>query len=242
MKTVSEISKLFGISVRTLHYYDSIGLLKPTKLTESGYRLYDEQAIVRLQNILIFREIEIPLKEIKEILEKEQLNFEEIMTAQIKLLQMKKEKIEKLIAFALDIKEKGEMEMNTEIFNVEEMEQYKNEVIKKWGSTSEYKEYEQKMKGKTEKEQQETMQKLMYFFQELGEWKGNSPEDSKVQKKIQELQQFITDHFYTCTNEILYGLGQMYVQDERMKHNIDKAGGDGTAQFVQKAITIYCKK
>lgn len=242
MKTVSEISKLFGISVRTLHYYDSIGLLKPTKLTESGYRLYDEQAIVRLQNILIFREIEIPLKEIKEILEKEHLNFEEIMTAQIKLLQMKKEKIEKLIAFALDIKEKGEMEMNTEIFNVEEMEQYKNEVIKKWGSTSEYKEYEQKMKGKTEKEQQETMQKLMYFFQELGEWKGNSPEDSKVQKKIQELQQFITDHFYTCTNEILYGLGQMYVQDERMKHNIDKAGGDGTAQFVQKAITIYCKK
>lgn len=242
MKTVSEISKLFGISVRTLHYYDSIGLLKPTKLTESGYRLYDEQAIVRLQNILIFREIEIPLKEIKEILEKEQLNFEEIMTAQIKLLQMKKEKIEKLIAFALDIKEKGEMEMNTEIFNVEEMEQYKNEVIKKWGSTSEYKEYEQKMKGKTEKEQQETMQKLMYFFHELGEWKENSPEDSKVQKKIQELQQFITDHFYTCTNEILYGLGQMYVQDERMKHNIDKAGGDGTAQFAQKAITIYCKK
>lgn len=242
MKTVSEISKLFGISVRTLHYYDSIGLLKPTKLTESGYRLYDEQAIVRLQNILIFREIEIPLKEIKEILEKEHLNFEEIMTAQIKLLQMKKEKIEKLIAFALDIKEKGEMEMNTEIFNVEEMEQYKNEVIKKWGSTSEYKEYEQKMKGKTEKEQQEAMQKLMYFFQELGEWKGNSPEDSKVQKKIQELQQFITEHFYTCTNEILYGLGQMYVQDERMKHNIDKAGGDGTAQFVQKAITIYCKK
>lgn len=242
MKTVSEISKLFGISVRTLHYYDSIGLLKPTKLTESGYRLYDEQAIVRLQNILIFREIEIPLKEIKEILEKEQLNFEEIMTAQIKLLQMKKAKIEKLIAFALDIKEKGEMEMNTEIFNVEEMEQYKNEVIKKWGSTSEYKEYEQKMKGKTEKEQQETMQKLMYFFQELGEWKENAPEDSKVQKKIQELQQFITDHFYTCTNEILYGLGQMYVQDERMKHNIDKAGGDGTAQFAQKAITIYCKK
>lgn len=242
MKTVSEISKLFGISVRTLHYYDSIGLLKPTKLTESGYRLYDEQAIVRLQNILIFREIEIPLKEIKEILEKEHLNFEEIMTAQIKLLQMKKEKIEKLIAFALDIKEKGEMEMNTEIFNVEEMEQYKNEVIKKWGSTSEYKEYEQKMKGKTEKEQQETMQKLMCFFHELGEWKENLPEDSKVQKKIQELQQFITDHFYTCTNEILYGLGQMYVQDERMKHNIDKAGGDGTAQFVQKAITIYCKK
>lgn len=242
MKTVSEISKLFGISVRTLHYYDSIGLLKPTKLTESGYRLYDEQAIVRLQNILIFREIEIPLKEIKEILEKEQLNFEEIMTAQIKLLQMKKEKIEKLIAFALDIKEKGEMEMNTEIFNVEEMEQYKNEVIKKWGSTSEYKEYEQKMKGKTEKEKQETMQKLMYFFQELGEWKESLPEDSKVQNKIQELQQFITDHFYTCTNEILYGLGQMYVQDERMKHNIDKAGGEGTAQFVQKAITIYCKK
>lgn len=242
MKTVSEISKLFGISVRTLHYYDSIGLLKPTKLTESGYRLYDEQAIVRLQNILIFREIEIPLKEIKEILEKEHLNFEEIMTAQIKLLQMKKVKIEKLIAFALDIKEKGEMKMNTEIFNVEEMEQYKNEVIRKWGSTSEYKEYEQKKKGKTEKEQRETMQKLMYFFQELGEWKANSPENSKVQKKIQELQQFITDHFYICTNEILYGLGQMYVQDERMKHNIDKAGGDGTAQFVQKAITIYCKK
>lgn len=242
MKTVSEISKLFGISVRTIHYYDSIGLLKPTKLTESGYRLYDEQAIVRLQNILIFREIEIPLKDIKEILEKEHLNFEEIMTAQIKLLQMKKEKIEKLIAFALDIKEKGEMEMNTEIFNVEEMEQYKNEVIQKWGSTSEYKEYEEKMEGKTEKEQQEIVQTLMSFFQKLGEWKENLPEDGKVQKKIQELQQFITEHFYTCTKEILYGLGQMYMQDERMKHNIDKAGGEGTAQFVQKAITIYCKK
>jgi hypothetical protein len=82
----------------------------------------------------------------------------------------------------------------------------------------------------------------MNIFSEIGKLKDLSVEDEKVQGKIKELQQFISDNYYTCTNEILYSLGQMYVNDERFKKNIDNAGGEGTAKFVYEAISVYCSK
>ena len=83
---------------------------------------------------------------------------------------------------------------------------------------------------------------MMQLFAELGTYKHLTPADDTVQQKIATLQQFITDNFYTCTKEILYGLGQMYIADERFMLNIDKTGGTGTAQFVSEAIKVYCGK
>lgn len=126
--------------------------------------------------------------------------------------------------------------------NVKEINNYYAEVREKWGNTSEYKEYEAKSKNRTKQEFEDINDRFMNIFSEIGKLKDLSVEDEKVQGKIKELQQFISDNYYTCTNEILYSLGQMYVNDERFKKNIDNAGGEGTAKFVYEAISVYCSK
>ena len=131
--------------------------------------------------------------------------------------------------------------MNFNVFDKTQIEQYSEEVKKKWGSTKVYEEYEQKIKEKSDEECSMIANQLLCLFAEMGSLRKCSPQEKEVQEKIKELQAFITENYYTCTNEILNGLGQMYVCDERMKQNIDKAGGDGTAEFVKQAICIYCK-
>ena len=105
MRTVKEVSKLTGVSVRTLHYYDAIGLLEPTKVTDAGYRMYDDTSLSRLQNILLFRELQFPLKEIKEILDSPNFNQEEAVAQQIKLLELQYKHIGELISFAREIQD-----------------------------------------------------------------------------------------------------------------------------------------
>ncbi len=240
MRTVKEVSKLTGISVRTLHHYDAIGLLKPANITDAGYRLYDDESLKRLQNILMFRELQFPLKEIKAILDSPEFDSEEALGQQIKLLEMRQKHLEKLIAFAREIQKKGVDNMSFNAFDKTEMEQYEQEVRERWGGTKEYAQYEQKTKGKTEKGIQEMADKLLALFAEIGQLREFSPAQKEVQVKIRELQTFITENYYSCTDEILRGLSQMYVMDERMKRNIDHAGGDGTAEFVKQAVEIYC--
>ena len=242
MKTVHEVSKMTGVSVRTLHHYDAIGLLKPAKVTDVGYRLYDDTSLSRLQHILLFRELQFPLKEIKEILDSPGFDPSEALTQQIELLELQYKHIGELISYAREIQKKGSFEMNFNVFDTGEIETYKAEAKEKWGNTTAYKEYTEKAKNKTDKDFADNADRLMEIFAELGALKENAPAYKEVQEKIKALQDFITGHYYTCTDEILSGLGEMYVADERMKKNIDKAGGQGTAVFVREAIGVYCKK
>ena len=124
----------------------------------------------------------------------------------------------------------------------EEINEYSTEAKEKWSNTNEYKEYEEKSKKRTKQEFEDMNNRFIIFFTELGALKHLSVEDEKVQETIQGLKKFITENYYTCTNEILYSLGQMYVKDERFKNNIDKVVGKGTAKFVSEAISIYCSK
>lgn len=227
MWTVKEVSKLTGVSVRTLHHYDAIGLLKPAALTEAGYRLYDDAVLARLQVILMFRELQFPLKEIKEILDSPVFDLAEALDQQIKLLELQKKHIENLIFFARKIKNKGVNEMKFDAFDKSEMSQYAAEVKERWGNTKAYEEWERKTGKKTKQELEEVNEQFMTLFAEIGSLKNYAPEETVVQEKISELQKFITENYYTCTNEILSGLGEMYVLDERMKNNIDLAGGEG---------------
>ena len=240
MRTVKEISKLTGVSVRTLHHYDAIGLLKPTKVTEAGYRMYDDTALSRLQNILLFRELQFPLKEIKVILDSPDFNPSEAIAQQIELLELQYKHMGELIAFAREIQNKGVTAMNFDVFCKNEIEKYKSEVIAKWGNTKAYQEYRQKDIAQNEGGYSKIANELMTMFSELGGLKHLTPDSDEVQKKISALQKFITDNYYVCTNEILNGLGQMYVGDERFRKNIDRAGGDGTAEFASQAISVYC--
>lgn len=238
MRTVKEVSRLTGISVRTLHHYDAIGLLKPTEVTRAGYRLYDDTALSRLQSILLFRELQFPLKEIKAILDSPDFDPEEALTQQIKLLEMQYKRMGELISFAREIQKKGVKRMDFQIFDKSEIEQYKAEVKVKWGDTKEYQEYEQRQKNGYDFSK--ASPQLLNLFSELGALKQLPPDHEKVQEKISAIQDFITRNFYTCTTEIFGKLGQMYIGDERFKHNIDQAGGEGTARFAQQAIAFFC--
>lgn len=242
MRTVKEVSRLTGVSVRTLHHYDAIGVCKPAKVTEAGYRLYDDAALERLQAVLLFRELQFPLKEIKEMLDSPIFDPKEALDQQIRLLELQKKHIEQLISFAREIKDKGVKEMNFDAFDKTEVDQYAAEVKERWGNTKAYKQWEERAGKKTPDEFRESNAGLMALFAEIGARKELLPEEESVQQKIEELQKFITDNYYTCTDEILSGLGQMYVNDDRMKRNIDKAGGEGTAEFASKAISIYLSK
>ena len=241
MMTVNEVSKLTGVSIRTLQYYDTIGLLPPTEYTEAGYRLYDDTAMERLQQILLFRELEFPLKEIRRIIDSPDFNRNKALEQQMKLLTMKKEHLEGLISFARKIKETGVNKMDFQVFNTTKMDEYTKKAKEQWGQTAEYKEYEEKTSKQSLEAQKQALQNFMLIFVEFGKMMDKKPEDSDVQLKVKEFQDYITDHFYKCSNEILKGLGEMYVSGGEFTENIDKAAGDGTAVFVAKAIDIYCQ-
>ena len=241
MMTVNEVSKLTGVSIRTLQYYDTIGLLPPTEYTEAGYRLYDDTAMERLQQILLFRELEFPLKEIRRIIDSPDFNRNKALEQQMKLLTMKKEHLEGLISFARKIKETGVNKMDFQVFNTTKMDEYTKKAKEQWGQTAEYKEYEEKTSKQSLEAQKQALQNFMLIFVEFGKMMDKKPEDSDVQLKVKEFQDYITDHFYKCSNEILKGLGEMYVSGGEFTENIEKAAGDGTAVFVAKAIDIYCK-
>ena len=135
MKTVTEVSRITGVSVRTLHHYDAIGLLRPTAVTEAGYRLYDEQALGRLQTILLFRQLQFPLKEIKKILDSPNFDPREALSQQIELLELQKEHLEGLIAHARQIQKTGVINMDFSAYDQRKIDEYSARAKEKWGGT-----------------------------------------------------------------------------------------------------------
>ena len=238
---IKDFAKLTGVTVRTLHYYDKIGLLKPSFIeTSNGYRFYDEKSLERMQEILFYRELDFSLKNISEILSYENYSKQDIIREQKDLLTLKKQRLEKIISALEAIEQKGEIQMdifdNTQFENAKN--DFKDEVKERWGNTSAYKEYQAKSKD---------IRNNVYedFDSIFGEFSnhmknGFSPSDNDVQNLVKKLQNYITENFYTCTNKILSGLGRMYVCDERFKNNIDRHA-KGTAEFVSGAIKIFCE-
>ncbi len=240
MMTVNEVSKLTGVSIRTLQYYDSIGLLKPVEYTESGYRLYDDKSLDRLQQILLFKELEFPLKEIKGIIDAPNFDRNRALEQQIELLTMKKEHLENLINFAQGIKAIGVKYMNFKVFDTKKIDEYCERAKEQWGDTAEYKEYEEKTKNWTKEDEVIAENEFMEIFAEFGQMKKNNSPDEQVQAQVKKLQNYITEHFYTCSSTVLKGLGRMYAGGGELTENIDAACGEGTAEFVSKAIDLYC--
>ena len=241
MKTVKEVSILTGVSVRTLHHYDAMGLLKPTRVTPAGYRLYDDGALARLHTILLLRQLRFPLKEIKEILDTPGFDPIEALTQQIELLELQRRQLDGLIAHARQIQKTGVMAMNFEPFDCSELETYASQAKARWGHTDAYKESVEKTKSQTHGQLQATGRDLMDIFARMGALSSKDPASPEAQELVAELQQFITEHYYKCTREILRGLGQLYIAGDSMTENINNAGGDGTAEFAHKAIEVYCK-
>ncbi len=234
MKTVKQVSALTGVSVRTLHHYDAIGLLRPTTVTAAGYRLYDDAALSRLQSILLFRQLRFSLAEIKEIMDAPQFDPTDALIRQITLLELERDRLDRILSFAREWKEKGVIPMTNQAFDRSEIERYKKQAKEQWGDTAAYREYVQRG------EDPERDDGMMAYFAALGRLKHLSPEDKTVQREVDGLRSYICEHYYTCTVEIFGCLGEMYVSDGRFMRNIDAVGGEGTAAFAAKAIAVYC--
>ena len=241
MKTVKEVSRLTGVSVRTLHHYDAIGLLKPARVTEAGYRLYDDAALGRLQTILLFRELQFPLKEIKEMLDAAYFDPMAALEDQIRLLELKREHLDRLIDHARQIQKTGVMNMDFKAYDTRKLDAYAAEARERWGHTDAWKESREKAKGKSQETQAAEADGLMDIFRRLGEHRTGDPAAAEAQALIGELQQYISGHYYNCTDQILMGLGQMYAAGDEMTENIDRSGGPGTGDFARRAIEVYCK-
>lgn len=236
---IKEFAVFTGVSVRTLHYYDDIGLLKPAFVDEAtGYRYYDENSLLRMQAILFYRELDFSLKNIRKILSSTDFDRRAALEEQKKLLILKKERLERLIS-SIDEAMKGANVMSA--FDNSEFKKYKSEVQKRWGSTDAYKEYSEKAEDYSDEKQKNLSEETDRIMAEFSHClkNGKTPDSDDAQCLVKKLQDFISDNYYLCTNEILSGLGQMYVADERFRKNIDKHA-DGTAVFSSEAIEIYC--
>ena len=238
---IKEFAEFTGVSVRTLHYYDEIGLLKPACVDGfTGYRYYDENSLLRMQEILFYRELDFSLKIIGEILSSQNYDKTKALKEQKYLLTLKKERLERLIS-AIDDAVKGENVMRA--FDNSEFEKYKAEAKEKWGQTPAYKQHAEMTKnysGQKWNDLAEGMDRIMAEFA-VCMGNGKAPDAAEAQNLVKMLQNHISSNYYLCTNEILAGLGQMYVADERFRRNIDQHA-DGTAAFISQAIEVYCSR
>lgn len=235
MKTVKEVSQLSGVSVRTLHYYDEIDLLKPTVIADNGYRYYDHGAIVRLQEILLYRELDFPLKKIKEIVGQPGYDKLQALADQIHILELKKERLEAIIAHAKALQMEEE-EMVFEAFDAKQIDALQAEAQERWGQTEAYQAFASQEKQDFPQVTEEMAKQIALF----GQMKDRQPSDDLVQNQVKVYQDYISQNFYPCDKQILAGLGHMYRTDNRFSSFIDQAGGQGTAQFLADAIAVYC--
>lgn len=242
--TVKAVSDLAGISIRTLHHYDEIGLLKPAQVTASGYRLYTKEDLERLQQVLFFRELGFSLQEIKEIMSRPDFDRKQALLNHRQLLLDRLERLRRLIQSVdrtLDAMERGIPMDEKEMFDGFDPAQYEEEVRQRWGHTKEYAESIRRTRQYTKADWEAIKQESGQIYQALASLMDRSPTDPEVQEWIGRHHQQINDRFYTCSLEVYRGLGDLYVQDGRFTATIDKFR-PGLAQFMQAAMHAYCDK
>ena len=239
MKTVKQVSKQTGVSIRTLHHYDAIGLLKPTKVTQAGYRLYDRDALERLSMILVFRELGLSLKEIADILHAPDYDRNQVLEKHIVLMQERIGRLQNRIDLAKGMLLLGVNNMDFENLDTQKIDDYSTQARALYGKTDAYKEYEQKSKGRTQTQEKELGAQVMDFFVRLGQMRPCDPGSAEAQAWAKELQAFFTAHYYNCTPQILGSLAESYAGGGSMTENIDKAGGAGTGAFAKEVLTLY---
>lgn len=234
---VKEVADLVGISVRTLHHYDEIGLLTPEETTESGYRLYSDDNLETLQQILFFKELGFPLKKIKEIIDNPSFDRQEALVLHRKMLLEKRSRLDKVIS-TIDKTiqhSKGEIQMtNKEKFEGFDFSQnpYEQEARERWGNEAVDK--ANKAASSMTKEKQEEYNAI---YRKLAMLRNDSPESEQAQEAIQEWYNYL-QNFGHYSLDAFKGLGQMYVDDERFTKNIDQFG-EGLAKFMCDAMAVY---
>ena len=189
--TVTQVSKRTGVSVRTLHHYDQIGLLKPTEVTEAGYRLYDDTALDKLYMILVYRELGLSLNEIGSILDAPDYDRNRVLEHQINLMQERVEKLQNRISFARGMLMLGGKYMDFEGFDPKKIDEYSQQAKVLYGKTEAYKEFEQKRKVRTKEQEKDLGAQVMELFAKLGKMRPCEPDSGFVSSKATMIKYYI---------------------------------------------------
>jgi DNA-binding transcriptional MerR regulator len=235
-----------GVSVRTLHHYDHIGLLRPSARTEAGYRLYEEADLLRLQQILFFKELDFPLGEIRRILDDPGFDQVEALEHHRRLLQKRAERLARLLKtvdktirrlMEDDMNEKMSIEELYEGFTDEQVEHYRREARERWGQVVD--ETEERMQGLSKAQWQAVKDEGEEVTRAIAALMDRAPGDPEVQAQIARHHAWI-EHFYAAPAEVYRGLGQLYVEHEEFRAFYDKVR-PGLAGFMQAAMAYYAE-
>jgi DNA-binding transcriptional MerR regulator len=244
--TVHQLAKLAGVSVRTLHHYDQLGLLRPSRRSASGYRQYGEADLLRLQQILFYRELDVPLAEIQQIMDQPGFDPLAALRSHRRMLQERARRIERLLATVdktIENMMEDKMELTDEElyegFDKEQMEAYRLEAEQRWDPAVMQESYKRvrklsKAQWVAVKVEGEAIRQGIIALAD------RDPADPQVQALIARNHAWI-ENFYACPAEMYRGLGELYVSDDRFRANYD-VGRSGVAELMQAAMNIYADR
>jgi DNA-binding transcriptional MerR regulator len=242
--TIKEIADLAGVTTRTLRYYDQIGLLSPSEVGGNGYRKYDHASLLRLQQIMFFRELDVPLKEIQTIMKRPDFALKTTLEAHRLALHGRRKRMELLIE-TLDqtiATLEGEWIMNDkEFFNGFDEAQYEEEARQRWGDSPKYKESTRKWAAYTSGQKEAIKQEMGAITRRMVGNAASTPGDQDVQRAVGDYYAFLNDKFYACDVEFLRNLADMWVEDARFAVNYERIR-EGGAVFVREAVHLFCDK
>lgn len=239
--TIKQLADLSGITIRTLHYYDEIGLLKPEFVHDNGYRYYGDKQLKQLQHILFFRELEFPLNTINELLHSQHFDERKALSDQKRLLEIKKQKLEKLLQIINRSMKGGEKIMKPkqifDPFRDEHYLKYKEEVEERWGKTDAYQQSMERMKKWTKEDFEGIKKEGGEITLEIAAQMEKGVKDPNVQKAVRRHFDHI-NRFYDCSLDMYKNLGQMYVDDHRFSAFYEKVK-PGLAVFMKDAMQFF---
>lgn len=246
--TVKKVADMAGISVRTLHFYDEIGLLQPAFSKANGYRYYTEIELIKLQQILFFRELEFGLEQIKEMMASPEFDSDKALEEQRDLLRIKRDRLDSLLNTldeTIESRKGGDdMSDNQRLSNFSkiQMEEYKEEAKKRWGNTEAWKQSQERTKNFTKADYDRLAKEGHKWTQKLADMrdKGFTLDSPEIQKMIAQHYNALRT-FYEPNLEMYKGLGQMYVDDKRFAAYYDKHG-EGLAIFMRDAMLFFVEK
>lgn len=243
MRTVGEVAELAGVSVRTLHHYDELGLVVPSERSDAGYRLYDHADLERLQEVLTLRAMEVPLAEIKALLDDPTHDRLEVLRDQAKRLRDRRDRLGDLleaIEDAIAAHDRGEPQQETDMFDGTDHEQYAQEAEERWGDTDAWKQSRRRTNEYGEAEwdriKAETDANEAAFAELLRD--GVPADDERTAAPVTNHRQHIDRWFYDCSEQMQRNLAAMYVANERFAAHYDERE-DGLAQYVHDAIMAH---
>jgi DNA-binding transcriptional MerR regulator len=244
--SIHALAELAGLSVRTLHYYDEINLLKPSRIKVNGYRVYGEKELRKLQQIMFFRELEFPLSDIVAMVNSPQFNESEALIDQRKLLKLLRDRIDGILQTidkTINVLKGGQTMSDTDLYgglSQKLMDEYKKEAKERWGNTEAYKQSETRVKQLKKADWQRINNESNDFTAKLANLTDKAVSDPEVQKQVSRHYRWVSQ-FYDCPIEMYRNLGKMYVDDARFTAHYDKFK-PGLAVFLRDAIACFCNQ